>query len=56
MLLIHDNGFNQMYCFYNIILYANEHILIHDTGLIEYSVSITLYYMQMNIYCSTIRV
>ena len=49
-------GFNQMYCFYNIILYANEHILIHDTGLIEYSVSITLYYMQMSIYCSTIRV
>ena len=37
-------GFNQMYCFYNIISYGNE-----------YSGSITLYYMQMNIYVTVLR-
>ena len=30
-------------------------LLNHDTGLIEYSVSITLYYMQMNIYVTDPR-
>ena len=30
-------------------------LLIYDTGLIKYSVSITLYYMQMNIYVTVPR-
>ena len=30
-------------------------LLIHDTGLIKYSVSITLYYMHMNIHVTDPR-